>query len=188
MKAYFSASVSGKKELGKNYKKILDSLNELGLEVLNNHVLTTSLEDLKKVGKKEEQSFYKQLKSWLSEADLMVAEVSKPSTNVGHEVSLALSKNKPVILLYLEGRKPLLFDGIQSEKLQLIKYDVEGIVDELKMAIEYATESRDTRFNFFISPKHQNYLDWIAKNKRIPRSVFLRQLIEEHMRDNENYS
>lgn len=188
MKIYFVASISGKQEYGANYQKIFEALKNIGADILSDHVLTTSAEQLGGVTAKEEKDFYKQLNNWINEADVIVAEVSHQSTNVGHEVSLALFRNKPVILLHVENKMPLVFAGINSEKLQLIQYDFNNVEEELRMALDYASESQDTRFNFFISPNHQNYLNWIAKNRKIPRSVFLRRLINEHMQNNEEYS
>jgi len=57
----------------------------------------------------------------------------------------------------------------------------------LKMACGEAKEQMDTRFNFFISPLHQTYLDWIAKHRKIPRSVYLRDLIERDMAQNKEF-
>ena len=188
MKIYFVASVSGKQEYGENYQRIFKALKNIGADVLSNHVLTTSVEQFKEISRKEEKSFYKQLNSWINEADVIVAEVSHQSTNVGHEVSLALFRNKPVILLHVENKTPLVFAGINSEKLQLIKYNFNNVEEELRLALDYAAESQDTRFNFFISPNHQNYLNWIAKNRKIPRSVFLRRLINADMENNKEYS
>ena len=63
-----------------------------------------------------------------------------------------------------------------------------SVEEALKLALDYASDQMDTRFNFFISPKHGNYLDWISKNKKVPRAVYLRRLIEKDMDENKEYS
>jgi hypothetical protein len=187
MKVYFVASIKGKKKYQENYHQIVEALQELGSDVISDHILNTTPQDIEQSSKEDEKDFYNRVKKWIKKSDIIVAEVSHRSTNVGHEVSLALSKNKPVVLLHVKGKTPSLFKGIDSDKLQLISYQPETVRKDLKYALDYAQDKKDTRFNFFISPKHQNYLDWISKEKRIPRSVFLRQLIEEHMRHNDEY-
>ncbi len=187
MKVYFVASLEGKRKYQENYKIIVESIKNLGAKVISEHILGTSKQEVEKQTKEKEKKFYKKVKHWIKQADIVVAEVSHRSTNVGHEISLALSKNKPVVLLHVKGETPSLFKGIDSDKLQLIAYQPETVGKDLKYALDYAQDRKDTRFNFFISPKHQNYLDWISRKKRIPRSVFLRQLIEEHMRHNDEY-
>lgn len=187
MKVYLVASLQGKKQYQQNYEKIAQVLEQLGVEIVNTDFLTVNSSDLTDVTSSEEKKYYKNVQKWINKADVVIGEVSYRSTSVGHEVTLALSKNKPVILLHVKGKKPTLFTGIENDKLQLMEYEMENISEILKYALDYASDSQDTRFNFFISPKHQSYLDWIAKNKKIPRSVFLRRLIEVHMEQNEDY-
>jgi hypothetical protein len=45
----------------------------------------------------------------------------------------------------------------------------------------------DMRFNFFVSPKILNYLDWIGRKRMIPKSVFLRNLIEREMKKEKEF-
>jgi hypothetical protein len=70
----------------------------------------------------------------------------------------------------------------------VIKYDATNLREQLKCALSFAQNNVDTRFNFFISPSIGNYLDWISKNKNIPRSVYLRTLIEKDMVINKEYN
>jgi hypothetical protein len=59
--------------------------------------------------------------------------------------------------------------------------------DQAVVVFDYLSDTQDVRFNFFISPQIGNYLDWVSKNKRIPRAVYLRRLIEEDMKNNKEY-
>jgi hypothetical protein len=45
----------------------------------------------------------------------------------------------------------------------------------------------DMRFNFFVSPKILNYLDWVGHKRMIPKSVFLRNLIEREMKKDREF-
>ncbi len=187
MKAYFTASISGKDEYESNYKAIFSTLEKMNVEMLSDHILVTKTGDVDQITLEREVEFYRKLNHWLNQADVVVAEVSHSSTSVGHEITLALSKNKPVIAMCVKEKKPLIFRGIKSERFQLLEYDIDDFENQLAEALEIASEVQDTRFNFFISPRLQSYLDWIAKNRQIPRSVFLRRLIEEHMRKNKDF-
>lgn len=188
MKAYFTASISGKKLFEENYRKIFSTLKNLEVDVLSDHVLKTDFKDIKEVTPAQEKEFYQQMNDWINQADVVIAEVSQQSTSVGHEVTLAFSKNKPVIALHTKDKRTIILEGTDSEKLQLVPYDFDDLEEKLREALELASGAQDTRFNFFISPRHQAYLDWIARERKIPRSVFLRRLIEEHMRKNKDYS
>ncbi|OGV91825.1 hypothetical protein A3A66_02560 [Microgenomates group bacterium RIFCSPLOWO2_01_FULL_46_13] len=190
MKVYFTAAISALSQYGDNYKKIVSSLEDLGHTVIADHILKKSLTQVLYQEKPEEhEAYYKSMIKNISSSDLLVAEVSFPSTvHVGHELTLALEKDKPVLALFIKGKRPVLFWGITSDKFYATEYELGDLKKTLKDAIEYLTEQMDTRFNFFISPKIATYLDWIAKKKRLPRAVYLRRLIEEDMKNDKNYS
>lgn len=186
MKVYFLGSISGKKRYLENYRQIVEALKELKVDLTENTLKPTetyiqSLDDEGKI------DYYRQVLKWINEADVVVAEASYPSIGVGHEISLALEKSKPVVVLYEGGDAPHLLEGMQSEKLTVLEYKLDEVKQVVKDAIDYASEQMDTRFNFFIAPKHQNYLDWISRNKRVPRAVHLRRLLERDMAQNKEY-
>lgn len=188
MKVYFISTVDGNKPSPNNHQLIRDTLIKLEAELLGDvNTPSASAKDSKKTTTTNNNKLYEQVQHWIGQADLVIAEVSSQSIRVGHEAALALAKNKPVILLHQPNKKPDYFKEMEAERLQLIEYSFENLEEKLKQAITQAYEQQDTRFNFFISPSHQAYLDWIALNRRIPRSVFLRRLIEQHMVQNEEY-
>lgn len=188
MKIYFTAAVLNKPQYGGYYERIVKKLESMGYEVYSDHILKYDVNAIVNQPKEELASFYSEMTKMVSSSDIVVAEVSFPSTvNVGHEMSIGIDKGKPVLALSLVGKKPVLFWGMESEKFYSIEYtdrDLEGMVE---MSIEALKDQQDTRFNFFISPKHQHYLDWVAKHRKIPRAVFLRNLIDEEMYQDKGY-
>ncbi len=186
MKVHFIGAVDGNKD---DYRMILEIIRDEGWDVITEHSLKRSIKDIEKETGEESESYAKKMANWIKEADVVVVEATKAVLGAGYELATALNLSKPVIALYRpeKGEVPHVLRGIDSDKLQVISYTTETLKDALKHSLEYAVDTQDTRFNFFISPKHQNYLDWIAKNRRIPRSVFLRRLIDKHMQENEDY-
>ena len=76
--------------------------------------------------------------------------------------------------------------GLKSEKVIWVEYNDNNLKEVLTEALVKAKDQSDVRFNFFVSPKILNYLDWIAKKRMTPRSVFLRDLIEKEMKKDED--
>ena len=187
MKIYFTSAISAMSRYGENYEKIVEVIQDLGYEVMADHILNKNLEYvLHQESPEEHESYYKKMIKRISECDLLVAEVSFPSTvHVGHELTLALEKDKPVLALHVKGKKPVLFWGITSDKFYVAEYDLRNLKHVLKDSLIYLSDQQDTRFNFFISPKIANYLDWVSKEKRVPRAVYLRRLIENDMKKNQ---
>lgn len=188
MKAYFSASVHGRSTGEEMYEKIVTTLKKLDFEVYSDHVMKTDAEGIDKQSAQEVKGVYQALINKIKKSDLVVAEVSTPSVSVGHEITEAITLNKPVILLRLEGgNRAMLLEGMSDVKVQNISYNKDNLVVLLGKAIEEAKKNMDVRFNFFVSPKILNYLDWVAQKRMVPRSVFLRDLIEKEMRKDKEF-
>lgn len=187
MKVYFSASRFYKGENLKNYESILEVLKGSGLEVMDGSA--TRLSPLGyKMPDKEKEDLYKSVVKMMDKSDFCVFEASYPSTlHIGHEITLAISKNKPTIVLHTKEREPILFKGMKSDKVTWIEYTAEGLKGSLTKAVENAKRNMDVRFNFFVSPKILNYLDWVAQKRMEPRSVFLRDLIEKEMKKDKEF-
>ncbi len=187
MKVYFTASVSGKEEYIKSYEAIIDTLKGLGHKVFAEHILKTSKSDIINQSDRERLSYYRKMIEMISQSDLCIAEISTSSLSVGHEITVALDKAKPVIAFHDRKVAPNLVRAINSNKIQIIPYELKSLPDIIQRAINRAKESVDIRFNFFISPPINGYLDWISKVKRIPRAVYLRNLLEKEMAKNKEY-
>jgi hypothetical protein len=189
MKIHFIGDLEGEKS---DYEQIILSLERLGHDIITRHSLERHIEDVKKESPKQSEAYAKKMHGWIARADVIVVEVSYPGLGSGFEVAQAVDLGKPVVVLYRPevGDEPFVLRAMEqrSEKVQVLSYSKESMMQVLKMALDYAAESNDTRFNFFISPNQQNYLDWISKNKRIPRAVYLRNLIEKAMEADEEYS
>lgn len=187
MKIYFTASLRGKKEYDQNYSEIVATLNKLGYKVFSEHILGKNQTVASELSKEDARKNYNKILTEIKKAEVVVAEVSTQSLSVGHELTEAMTFNKPLIVLYSGDKKPGLFFGSDYDKMQIVQYDlgkVEGVLEE---AIDRALKHIDVRFNFFVSPRILAYLDWVAQKRMIPRSVFLRNLIEREMKKDKDF-
>jgi len=188
MKIYYTSSARGTKEFKEKYGKIFQTIEKLGHKHLDDLVLTIDKDVFYDGTHKDQTELYEQTIKFIKKSDIVVLEVTVPSFSMGYVLHKALEMNKPVIALYQPGNPPFFAQGIENDKLQVIEYSDSDIETTLKDAIEYAQGKADVRFNFFISPAIGSYLDWISKVKKIPRSVFLRGLIEKDMSNNDEYN
>jgi len=130
---------------------------------------------------------YKKALETLKKADVIMMEVSGHSFSMGFIVSKALDLCKPVVAFYKKGSKSFFLSGINDPKFKLIEYTCQNINEMLDLAVEEVKKGIDVRFNFFVSPKILNYLDWVAQKRMIPRSVFLRNLIEREIKKDKEF-
>ncbi len=101
MKVYFSGSISGGREKEHVYLVIVELLEEMGCNVLSEHVARPEL--LAEHSSDAPEVIYARDMLWLEESQMVIAEVSTPSLGVGYEICHALAIGKPVLCLFEEG-------------------------------------------------------------------------------------
>ena len=186
-RVYFISTPRAKKLYDRHIQKIYETISSLGYKNTSDFIIDVDAEKFYEADNDEIAAYYKSTTSDLREADIVVLEMSMHSLAVGHLANLAHNLGKPVIGLHTKGNVPYFLQGLEDEKLQIMEYGLDNLYEILKDALKYAAEAQDTRFNFFISPKHQNYLDWIAQKKKTPRAVHLRRLLDRDMRVSNEY-
>jgi len=103
MKIYFAAAISAGRQYAPIYREIVSELKHNGHTVLTEHVAHPEVVNIEK--EIADQEIYQRDIQLLLESDLVLAEVSHPSTGVGYEIAYALLNHKPVICTHLKGLK-----------------------------------------------------------------------------------
>ncbi len=104
MKIYFAGSIRGGRDDKELYAQIIAQLKEYG-DVLTEHIGDQSLTHMGSKGSATD--IYTTDLAWITEADVLVAEVTTASLGVGFEIGVAThALKKPVLCLYRpsEGR------------------------------------------------------------------------------------
>lgn len=182
MKVYFTASIVGKKKHLSNYLKIIEVIKKKKFSIISDHIIKTTEAKIHLETKEERLKFSAQLEKWISSSDFLIAETSFPSISVGYEISIALKLGKPVLILFNEGEAPSLLAHHKDEKLVCEKYSLETLKDIIDDFISYIQGTEETRFTFFITPEIALHLEDISKKEKMPKSVYLRKLIEKDMK------
>lgn len=179
MKIYFTASIAGKKHHLKNYLKIIELIKSKKAEIISDHIIKSEPYQIRMETKVDRLKFQNQLDKWINTSDCVIAETSFPSISVGYEISLALSRGKPVLILYSEGNPPSLLAHHKDEKLICEKYSPESIKEIIEDFLHYVEDADGIRFTFFITSDLAHYLDEITKTNKIPKAVYIRKLLQE---------
>jgi hypothetical protein len=187
MKIAFSASPKAKQDNNQSLLTIYETIIDLGHIHTDDLIKRVEPSDFYKPNSEEASSFFNNIERSIKAADICVFETSVPSLGLGHVIYMAISQGKPVIALYKGNNIPMLLSELDDPRVQVISYTDANLKKVLEDALNFAKDQADARFNFFISPSHANYLDWVAKNRRIPRSVYLRSLIKRDMEENKDY-
>ncbi|CAF4845058.1 unnamed protein product, partial [Rotaria sp. Silwood1] len=97
MNIYFCGSIRGGRQDVAIYQQIVACLKSYG-RVLTEHVAFPELEIIEK--NLNDAEILERDMQWLSQAQVVVAEVTQPSLGVGFEIARAITLNKPVLCLF----------------------------------------------------------------------------------------
>jgi len=128
MKVFFTATTEAN-ELQKNYKKILSLLKNHKLEIVSGKQISDR-KLLEKDRDLDSGKIFNREKKLIEKANLVIAEVTAPSTAVGGQIVYALTKNIPVLaLIYKENSDKItpMILGNPSDSLYTEHYDDENL-------------------------------------------------------------
>lgn len=120
---YFAGAISGGRGDVAHYREIISALQADGHRVLAGAV---AAEDVGAGGEALDScAIFERDVAWLAEADVIVAEVSTPSTGVGYEIATARYRfNIPVICLYRPAYTKRCTAMVAGDRqIELIEYD-----------------------------------------------------------------
>jgi nucleoside 2-deoxyribosyltransferase len=103
MNIYFACSITGGRQDELVYQALVAALQDNGHHVPTALLASSDVIPLEGVVLPED--VYARDTRWITECDMLLAEVSTPSHGVGYEIAYALALSKQVLCLYHQGRK-----------------------------------------------------------------------------------
>lgn len=139
VKVYLAAPMRGERMEGRIYEMIAQILERLNCKVITPHVLDEEGKIERDVS--DEEIFERDMRL-IEECDVLIAEVSTPSTGVGIEIQRALSNGKHVVCLYLpEAKRRVSALVIGNPQIIKMEYTLENLENKLKNVIEGVSQS-----------------------------------------------
>ena len=120
---YFAGAISGGRGDVEHYRRIVEALRADGHQVLAGAV---AAEEISASGESlDARAIFERDVDWLWQADLLIAEVSTPSTGVGYEIATARYRyDIPVICLYRPAYTKRCTAMVAGDRgIELIEYD-----------------------------------------------------------------
>lgn len=180
MRIAFLAPIETTLQYKQRYTAIVEYLNKAGHTVV--HALSVTSETLSTWNEQQRSEYFNSFYAKLGKCDMVIAECSYPSVDVGFEISYAIQQGKEVIVLK---QKNAATDVLTSDQLNLNKnmviyeYTSETLFRIIKEALECNPIKRFQKYNVLFPTDMANKLNEIAKKKNLPKSVYIRQLLEK---------
>lgn len=125
MNIYFSCSITGGRQDQQIYKKIVSFLIEEGHDVPTAHL--ASIDMMAGESIMNAVDVYRRDLDWVSECDVLIAEVSTPSHGVGYEIAAAIFQGKKVMCCHYKDKKiSKIISGNTSENMCVFAYTNEA--------------------------------------------------------------
>lgn len=186
MKVHFTCSTNEFEKYFELYKLIRKTIRTDG-HILTRDWLYEELEHRKKgVKRYSNEVYYKTLQAIL-DADVVVIEGTVPSFHIGHQITIALQKNKPVLFLSLKperGKWPTVGLFRKEEKRPLLyikKYTRRSLKTILERFFQEYKKGPMTRFNLILEHDIENYLRWASLTYKKSKSDIIRNLLRQYM-------
>ena len=186
MKVFFASSTSELKKYKDNYREICRLVKDMG-HSLTRDWIEEAIRLYDKGGNIDREDIYTQVSEAIMAADVVVVEGTIASFSIGHQITLALTKNKPVLFLQLKNPqkdkrfKTNFIDGLKSPLLTVVQYTPDELGDILNDFFDKNAGKHIVKFNIVLTREIENYLNWVSFAYRVNRSEFIRELIIKHM-------
>ena len=194
MKIYFAADSQAPEIFQKRFSQIVDWLNRAGITVMSNlvqkNIAGFSSQELEKIDQAGTGP--------IDQMDALIIEGSRPLAESGYLIAVALAYKKPILYLTQKNQpanKNLLHlqkDANVAKLLRLKNYSdqtLEKILVEFLPLVERG-EGRETaaiKFTLRLTRRTERYLQWKTNNTKLTKADYLRQVIEDLLRQDKDY-
>jgi|GEM_PF-477596 len=188
MKIFFTGSLKGKGQYGGAYNKLEEILEMNGIEYISPQ--SHKYEDIlsPKIIKKmsNEEVHYLFISKGIELSDAIIIEASIDTFRLGHEATLALIYNKPVLCLSQnrDYSKAIKHPSFYSEQYKTLK-DLQTSI--LKFIEGVESKQLSIRFNGMMSAKQKAFIEWLGREEGKSISEVIRDLINNKMKVNDNF-
>lgn len=134
---------------------------------------------------------YTALVNAISTTNLLVAEISRPSTGVGQQIELAIANKIPVLCLENEvvidqSDHSMFTRSNNRELMKIVSYGRSNLLEVIQRETKAIKHTRFVKFNFISTPELNAYLDQQVRMHGLSRSQYLRNLILKDMSASSN--
>lgn len=180
MKIFYTASYYGKSKYQKYYDMVLRAIEATNVEIISpekGNYQTVLNPSLKRKLKEEKIIHSEAIRKGILISDAVIIEASHEDFQLGYEAAFAVENKKHLLCLsthenFSEKMRYRYLLGARYNE-----YNIEEIVENFINFVKKGQLSE--RFNLFLSPSQLQYLEKKAKEEKVNKSEYIRNLIEE---------
>ncbi len=186
MKIYLNLSGRSTKDQISLFLNVQNYLKGLGHEVVHDYFSPENFADFYKPTTEHVKHVFNKANELIDMSDLVILETSTPSITIGYQLFQALKMEKNVVCLHTKNNLQMFIEGIDDEKFQLLEYSEKNYKKVLNFALDGIFLDKDVRYNIMLNKTLSEYLNNHSKEMKISKAVYLRSLIENDMKKENN--
>ena len=186
MKVYFGCSTNNILKHKEAYTEALKTIKGKKHELTRDWVRKSI--DLAESKTKDIPSatLYQEVMSAIAAADVAIFDITETSMTIGHQLTFAMSKSKPILLLgnykNSEEMEGMFIGGARSPLVMIKNYqsvdEIERLVNDF--LVKYARKP-NTRFNLVLDRELATYVDWATFNYKSSKTDVIKDSIRERL-------
>lgn len=135
---------------------------------------------------------YEDVVASIMTADVVVVDSTVPSMAIGHQVTIALQNEKPVLLLKLKQKDSktgkLFIEGSNSPNLEVHEYSTVGQIKKIVVQFLRKHESKPKkRFNLVLTGYLNNFLSWASFYYKKTKTELIHEAVENMLERDSQY-
>ncbi|MBN1168549.1 hypothetical protein JXA63_01525 [Candidatus Woesebacteria bacterium] len=184
MKVFFTCSTRSIDKNAQYYREIRDQIIAQGHSIDRDwidYAINVAHRDIPDI---PSPARYKDVMSAILIADVVIVDTSIKSMSIGHQITYALQKEKPVLVLRHKNKnkelEKLFIEGSESEKLSVNEY--KNLSEIKKILSNFFSKFDDKpvkRFNLALTISEDNYINWASFNYKKSKTEVIQESIDK---------
>ncbi len=193
MKVYFTCSTAEFNKYKDTYFEIRNLLVDLDHTLTRDWLAKTeSRINNNQIEIEDIEEIYQGCMKAINEADVVIIEDTVSNFSTGHQITVALQRQKPVLVLWSGNKhrhfKKMFIHGIKSNYLEVHQYNKDNMSEIIKTFLnKYEYARAKNRFHLVLDNVERSYLDWAEFNKDSSRTSIIRDAIRKEIEQDDEY-
>jgi nucleoside 2-deoxyribosyltransferase len=192
MKIWFGCTTAEWETYREHYFQIRNYLLELNCILIHDWILNAEKVYQSKTKRKRGADVYQFMLEAINQCDAVVIEHTVPNFSTAHQITYALQRQKPILVMRLHKDKTIFADSylesLHNPLLTVSEYTTENYQEIIKRFLKInEIKNGFARYNLVLTHKHKYYLDWCASEFNQSRSELVRDALDLHMAQNQKY-
>lgn len=184
MKVFFTCSTRNINKYAKKYRFIRDEIIRLGHQINRDWIDYSINVKERNIPDIASHTVYKDVMSAILTADVVVVDSTVRSMSVGHQVTYAMQKSKPVLLLKKfsndKRHKKLFIEGSESRGLNTAEYKKTSDIKKILENFFKKYEDKSTRrFNLVLTGSQDSYVSWASYHYKKTKTDVIQEAIDK---------